>query len=448
MPIPPASPLPPIVPPPAPVAVQEVIKVPLVIAGSTLEGILYRATLPTVETFHRDFIGLTVETSRLDLKPPYQRQDNIWSDDKAAKLICSMINGLPIPPIYLCPTAAASLFFYPVDGLQRIKAISRFFAGDISIVIEIHRTNAEGTKILRRRVTWEEIRNEPQYRDIKHRILTYQIPVVELAFIPLESQRLLFVAINSGVPLNDDENNYCANFLARKFLDGIYADVFGSWTGILQPSCTENKRFKAAKVANELLLMIGVTKNDGEEITQGVHLFEEDEGEEDEGEEDEEQGKWVAPALRKGDRRQTATAMHDWLRHNGVQYHQPQQAFNACFDLARLPLLQNVANVIRDVFANNKVLGVDEKSNNKDYRQHRNVMDPLAFFYKKVENNELTVEQLTRHRGKINNLLGEYFRRKVVEQYNMSTSDAHMMTNKINLLEAIFNERDPGGWRV
>lgn len=75
----------------------------------------------------------------MNLSPDYQRPGSIWDKESRQYLIDSIINGFPIPPIFLhaydSPHAigGAKFRWAVIDGKQRLQALQEFIDGEISL---------------------------------------------------------------------------------------------------------------------------------------------------------------------------------------------------------------------------------------------------------------------------------------------------------------------------
>lgn len=72
------------------------------------------------------------EEDSLNLSPNFQRRP-VWTDEQASYLIDTILNGLPIPEIYIRSesTAKGKTTYEVVDGQQRIRAILKFGMNDL-----------------------------------------------------------------------------------------------------------------------------------------------------------------------------------------------------------------------------------------------------------------------------------------------------------------------------
>lgn len=70
----------------------------------------------------------TILNKSFEFNPPYQRSDNAWTKEQQNGLINSMIQGYPIPPVYLIEREKNT--FIVVDGKQRLTTIINHFKED------------------------------------------------------------------------------------------------------------------------------------------------------------------------------------------------------------------------------------------------------------------------------------------------------------------------------
>ena len=71
-----------------------------------------------------------VETGAIDLEPGFQRRER-WSVEKQSALVESFLLNVPVPPIYLAEEQNGT--YTAIDGKQRLKAISDFIHGRLSL---------------------------------------------------------------------------------------------------------------------------------------------------------------------------------------------------------------------------------------------------------------------------------------------------------------------------
>lgn len=67
----------------------------------------------------------------IELQPDFQRKDRVWPEPRKAKLIESILMGLPLPVFYFAEKPNGNWII--VDGLQRITTIYDFMRGEFSL---------------------------------------------------------------------------------------------------------------------------------------------------------------------------------------------------------------------------------------------------------------------------------------------------------------------------
>lgn len=72
-----------------------------------------------------------IQFEDIELQPDFQRKDRIWKQDKKAKLIESILMGLPLPVFYFAVKPNGTWII--VDGLQRITSVYDFMRGEFPL---------------------------------------------------------------------------------------------------------------------------------------------------------------------------------------------------------------------------------------------------------------------------------------------------------------------------
>ena len=134
-----------------------------------------------------------IDNKEIILDPDFQRNSNIWNDAKKAKLIESILMGIPIPLFYFAENKNGGLSV--VDGLQRLFAIKKFIDDDYPL------KNLSYLQKLNR------LKFSQLERDDQQRIERYQLQVNVISSNTPEYIKLnIFERINSGsTPLNKQE---------------------------------------------------------------------------------------------------------------------------------------------------------------------------------------------------------------------------------------------------
>lgn len=89
-----------------------------------------------LQTTHRDvaWFKQADDLNQLEMKPPFQR-NLVWTNKQKSFLIDSILNGFPIPELYMQDIVYqdGKKKYVVVDGQQRITACLQFIAGDFEI---------------------------------------------------------------------------------------------------------------------------------------------------------------------------------------------------------------------------------------------------------------------------------------------------------------------------
>lgn len=85
-------------------------------------------------TYNISWFKKASDAGELEMSPPFQRNP-VWTDRQKSFLIDSILNGYPIPEIYIQEKISADgkTKYVIVDGQQRIRAVLGFIAGDYEI---------------------------------------------------------------------------------------------------------------------------------------------------------------------------------------------------------------------------------------------------------------------------------------------------------------------------
>ena len=138
-------------------------------------------------------IKYNIDNQEIILDPDFQRNSNIWNNAKKAKLIESILMGIPIPLFYFAENKNGGLSV--VDGLQRLFAIKKFIDNDYPLKNLFYLQKLNGLKF------------SQLERDDQQRIERYQLQVNVISSNTPEYIKLnIFERINSGsTPLNKQE---------------------------------------------------------------------------------------------------------------------------------------------------------------------------------------------------------------------------------------------------
>lgn len=154
-----------------------------------MENFLH-TTHRTVAWFRKAFLN-----TELELHAPFQRNP-VWTDIQKAYLIDTILNGYPIPELYMqdSSNAEGDELYIVVDGQQRVRAVLDFVQGTYAL---------EGDEITRQ---WRGLRFEDLGADEKKVIFAYKFVVRILPEMEEEGIRRIFARLNRNVvALNEQE---------------------------------------------------------------------------------------------------------------------------------------------------------------------------------------------------------------------------------------------------
>lgn len=176
-----------------------------------------------------------VQHDEIDLTPEYQRKDRIWPLKDRARLIESILLGLPLPVFYFAermnkdPNAEVDFDWVVIDGLQRTTTLVDFMKGDFSLkeLTQLPKYNSFKFKDLprkeQRKIREYQIQghliqvssdSEEMIRELFHRINTY-------------GKNLSYQEIRSAL-YPGSASRYCKYFVSEDvFLNGIPSNISG-----------------------------------------------------------------------------------------------------------------------------------------------------------------------------------------------------------------------------
>ena len=156
-------------------------------------------------TYNISWFKKASDAGELEMSPPFQRNP-VWTDRQKSFLIDSILNGYPIPEIYIQEKISADgkTKYVIVDGQQRIRAVLGFIAGDYEI------SEDESTK-------WATFSFEDLSEEDRINFFSYKFVVRSLPDISDEEIRSIFQRINkNNVALNQQElrqSTYSGKFI-------------------------------------------------------------------------------------------------------------------------------------------------------------------------------------------------------------------------------------------
>lgn len=144
--------------------------------------------------------------ARYDLQPDYQRQSEIWSEEKRQLFVDSLINEYDVPKLYfhrLSAGAAPSKRFAIVDGKQRLETIRGFLANEFALADDFTDAQADSAADAAAGKTYRELTEK--HPDLAGRLTQRCLDIVVIETADKEIIEELFSRLNEAVPLNAPE---------------------------------------------------------------------------------------------------------------------------------------------------------------------------------------------------------------------------------------------------
>lgn len=160
---------------------------------------------------------LLKKRDKINEQPDYQR-GKVWSTEKEALLIDSILRGIDIPKIYLRNLKNHLHDYEVADGQQRLTALFNFYDGQFKLLDK----NIKGLKTSR--LGDFQIGNK-KYEDLKsilqQKFLDTEITVAVIDNCTEDEVRVLFGRLQEGVTLNAAEKRNAIISTIGKHIDSI-----------------------------------------------------------------------------------------------------------------------------------------------------------------------------------------------------------------------------------
>jgi len=151
---------------------------------------------------------LAAALRRFELQPSYQRQSDVWSEEKRQLFVDSLINGYDVPKLYfhrLPREKTPSKVFAIVDGKQRLEAIRAFLTNEFALsqdFVDVEAEDADNPGIAGGKTFTELTQQHPA---LAGRLTERNLDIVVIETRDLEIIEELFSRLNEAVPLNAPE---------------------------------------------------------------------------------------------------------------------------------------------------------------------------------------------------------------------------------------------------
>ena len=157
---------------------------------------------------HSSVQSLAAALKRFELEPSYQRQSEVWGEEKQQLFIDSLLNGFDVPKLYfhqLKQLPAPAPLFAIVDGKQRLEAIRQFVSDGFALSEEfVDEEVADGQAAGQASgKTFEQLTN--QHPALAGRLMSRILHVEVIETDDIEVIEEMFSRLNEAVPLNAPE---------------------------------------------------------------------------------------------------------------------------------------------------------------------------------------------------------------------------------------------------
>src|SRR4051812_48807902 len=151
---------------------------------------------------------LAAALGRFELQPSYQRQSDVWSEEKRQLFIDSLLNGYDVPKLYFHRLRRAKTpapLFAIVDGKQRLEAIRAFVKNEFSLSQDFVDVEADGdvNASIAGGKSFTELTQ--QHPALAGRLMERSLDIVVIETPDVEIIEELFSRLNEAVPLNAPE---------------------------------------------------------------------------------------------------------------------------------------------------------------------------------------------------------------------------------------------------
>jgi hypothetical protein len=219
--------------------------------------------------FHREDLAQT-----LNLAPSFQRKP-VWTNEMASYLVDSILNGLPVPEVYIRSTSTpdGTTAHEVVDGQQRIRSILRFARNDLTLT---------GNDDLHLSTKWTGKSFEDLSGPEKQAFWGYELVVRDLGAATDGEIRDLFRRLNiNQLPLTDQEirhATYSGQFI--KMMEALANDEW--WVECKIVTVQQVRRMDDVEFLSELLIgMIAGPQNKKDTIDRYYSDYDEEAPDED-----------------------------------------------------------------------------------------------------------------------------------------------------------------------
>ncbi|WP_299223182.1 DUF262 domain-containing protein [uncultured Psychroserpens sp.] len=190
---------------------------------------------------------------KINEQPEYQR-GLVWSNEKSALLIDSILRGIDIPKIYLRIIKNKIHEYEVADGQQRLNAIYEFYDNNFKLIDKSIKGLSVG-KIGNSHIGGKRFDTLPI--DMREKFLNYEVTISLIESCSENEVRTLFGRLQEGVTLNPAEKRHAIISTVGKHIESIVLNhKFFSGTKI------SKKRYKHSDYLAHVFALIFYTNSE------------------------------------------------------------------------------------------------------------------------------------------------------------------------------------------
>lgn len=201
----------------------------------------------------RNFLRLTY---RFDMEPPYQRDADVWNDERRSRFIDSILKGYLIPSVYLeklgnrptyaNPPRAPRQQFAVLDGKQRLQSIISFYENEFQVEVRSAPIETDDTDEDTKKMYFRDL--EDEYPEIASRFLEFEIPGIIVETDSNDDIEDMFDRLNSSSSLTAAERRNAISCEMRDATNELAKHNF-----FTQRCPIKNMRYKYRELASKML---------------------------------------------------------------------------------------------------------------------------------------------------------------------------------------------------
>jgi hypothetical protein len=188
---------------------------------------------------------------RIQVRPEYQRQSDIWTLDERQLLVDSILNGFDVPKLYFHKfreplTKGGKTYDYAIiDGKQRLETIWNFIGGKIALADDFEYFRDPSIKA--GGMKYAELGNA--YPDLKVQFDSFQLTAICIETDDIELIEEMFSRLNEAVPLTAPEKRMAAGGPLPRAIKKLANEPF-----FTKDLPFPNKRYRHFDLATKFLL--------------------------------------------------------------------------------------------------------------------------------------------------------------------------------------------------